>query len=96
MPHIEDLRLNVSLHVVPNRFWGEKVSVSGLLTGQDLLRYARSVRDQFDLVVLPPNCLNSDDLFLDNLTLEQFKTGLGKPVLVGQYDLAATLTEAFS
>jgi len=73
MPHIEDLKLNVSLHEVPNRFWGEKVSVSGLLTGQDLLRYARSVRDQFDLVVLPPNCLNADDLFLDNLTLEHLR-----------------------
>jgi hypothetical protein len=70
--------------------------VSGLLTGQDVLKYSRKIADQFDLVILPPNCLNSDDLFLDNLTLDQFKTTLKKPVLVGQYNLVASLIEAFS
>jgi hypothetical protein len=70
--------------------------VSGLLTGQDLLRQARSIREEFDVVVLPPNCINPEDLFLDNLQLDQFKSVLGKPVLVGQYNLVASLIEAFS
>ena len=96
MPHIEAANLPVRLHKVTNRFWGEKVTVSGLLTGQDLLRHARSMVDEFDLIVLPPNCINPDDLFLDNLTLDQFRTVLGKPVQIGQYNLVATLTEAFS
>jgi putative radical SAM enzyme (TIGR03279 family) len=96
MPQIEAAALPVSLHKVTNRFWGEKVTVSGLLTGQDLLRHARSIVDQFDTVVLPPNCINPDDLFLDNLTLDQFRSVLGKPVQIGQYDLAATLSEVFS
>jgi putative radical SAM enzyme (TIGR03279 family) len=96
MPYLQELNLPVTLYNVPNRFWGEKVTVSGLLTGQDLLRHARTYVDDFDVVVLPPNCINPDDLFLDNLTLEQFKTVLGKPVLVGQYNLVAALVEAFS
>ncbi len=96
MPHFDEAKLPVTLHRVANRFWGEKVTVSGLLTGQDLLRHARSIVDQFDLVVLPPNCINPDDLFLDNLTLEQFRTVLGKPVQIGQYNLVATLTEALA
>jgi len=45
---------------------------------------------------VPPNCLNDDDLFLDNLSLEQFRGVLAKPVLVGQYNVAASLKEAFS
>ena len=96
MPYLESLNLPVSLHKVTNRFWGEKVTVSGLLTGQDMLRQARSMADQFDLLVLPPNCINTEDLFLDNLTLDHFRAVLGKPVQIGQYNLVATLTEAFS
>lgn len=97
LPYLkEKLRLSIEVALVPNRFWGEMVTVSGLLTGQDLLRYARARKNEFDLVVLPPNCLNGDDLFLDNLTLSQFKETLGLPVLIGRYDLAATLREALS
>jgi putative radical SAM enzyme (TIGR03279 family) len=96
MPYLNELGLPVTLYPVPNDFWGHGVTVSGLLTGQDVLKYSRKIADQFDLVILPPNCLNSDDLFLDNLTLDQFKTTLKKPVLVGQYNLVASLIEAFS
>ncbi|MCP4683898.1 MAG: DUF512 domain-containing protein [bacterium] len=94
LPYIRnDLNLDVQLHEVPNRFWGDTVTVSGLLTGQDLLRHARIKTDEFDTVVLPPNCLNGDDLFLDNLSLDQFKNALGKEVVVGQYNVAETLRE---
>lgn len=97
MPFINDeLGLCVDLQAVPNRFWGDSVTVSGLLTGQDLLRFARERLNSFETLVLPPNCLNRDDLFLDNLPLTHFIGALGKPVLVGQYDLAATLRELFS
>lgn len=97
LPYItNDLKLKLKLQPVANRFWGETVTVSGLLTGQDLLREARSHADECDVVVLPPNCLNQQDLFLDNLSLDQFKSALGIPVVVGQYDLAATVKEVYS
>jgi len=97
LPYFSDqLHLRLSFHPVVNRFWGETVTVSGLLTGQDVLREARMKADDYDVLVLPPNCLNSDDLFLDNLTLTQFKQTLGKPVLVGRYNLAETVREVFS
>ena len=96
-PHITNtLGLKAILEPVENRFWGKMVTVSGLLTGQDMLRHARSRDYAFDAVVLPPNCLNHDDLFLDNLSLQQFERALGKPVIVGQYNLAATVREAFA
>ncbi|MCB2201335.1 DUF512 domain-containing protein [bacterium] len=95
-PFLEnELGLDARLEAVDNRFWGESVTVSGLLTGQDLLRHARSRDYDYDAVVLPPNCLNHDDLFLDNLSLEQFERALQKPVIVGQYNLAATIKDAF-
>lgn len=96
LPYIRcELNLKVEIDSVYNRFWGHAVTISGLLTGQDMLRHARKNIDRFDILVLPPNCLNDDNLFLDNLTLEQFRNALGKPVFVGQYNLAATLKEIF-
>ncbi|MEA2030248.1 MAG: DUF512 domain-containing protein [candidate division Zixibacteria bacterium] len=91
----QKLGLSFDIHLVRNRFFGESVTVSGLLTGKDLLREARLCRDQYDVLVLPPNCLNDDNLFLDDLTLEQFHQRLDKPVLVGQYNIADTIREAF-
>ena len=90
-----NLGLNVELDIVHNRFWGHSVTISGLLTGQDILRHARKNIDRFEVLVLPPNCLNNDNLFLDNLRLEQFRNALGKPVHVGQYNLAATIKDVF-
>ena len=88
-------RLRMSLESVPNRFWGRNVTVSGLLTGGDLLRAARAGKSEYDAVVLPPNCLNADDLFLDDMPLEQFRKKLGKPVFVGKYNIADTIREVF-
>lgn len=95
-PYLTD-QLQLKLHLLPvtNRFWGSMVTVSGLLTGQDLLREARKRVDEFDAVVLPPNCLNNDDLFLDNLSLTQFKNALKKEVFVGRYEMVDTVTEVF-
>jgi putative radical SAM enzyme (TIGR03279 family) len=96
LPYVtETLNLDLSIVEMTNQFWGEMVTVSGLLTGQDLLRESRKRINEYDIVVLPPNCLNNDNLFLDNLSLEQFRAALAKPVVVGQYDLAATIRESF-
>jgi putative radical SAM enzyme (TIGR03279 family) len=90
-----ELRLNMSLLPVRNLFWGETISVSGLLTGRDLLDAALKEVDGFDAFVLPPNCINSDDLFLDDMSLEQFQNALGKPAIVGRYNLAESIREIF-
>jgi len=89
------LKLKLEILAVDNRFWGDTVTVSGLLTGKDLVRAARSEADRFDTIVLPPNCLNKDDLFLDDMTLEAFRTVVNARVVTGKYNLAETLKEVF-
>jgi putative radical SAM enzyme (TIGR03279 family) len=91
-----ELRLNLSILPVLNQFWGKTVTVSGLLTGKDLLDVALREADEYDVVVLPPNCLNSDNLFLDDMSLQQFQNALGKPVVVGRYNLAESIREVFA
>ncbi len=96
LPFIRDeLGLNLCLHPIRNRFWGETVTVSGLLTGQDLLDQARKKADEFDVAVLPPNCLNTDNLFLDDMSLQHFQNALDRPVVVGRYNLAESIREVF-
>ncbi len=74
---------NLEMVVVPvgNRFYGETVTVSGLLTGQDI-RAALCGKDVGDLVLLPANCLNSDGLFLDDWTPDRLATEIGVPVWI--------------
>lgn len=73
---------------VPNRFYGETVTVSGLLTGCDILAALAGKVAPDETVVLPPNCLNEDSLFLDNMTPDGLSQALGATVIQGGYDPA--------
>ena len=58
----------VTVHPVVNRYFGETITVSGLLTGQDLLAAAREA--EADELMIPASTLRSDgDLFLDDMPL---------------------------
>ena len=78
---------------VQNRFWGRNITVSGLLTGRDLLNSLRKTGRKFDIVLLPPNCLSNDDLFLDDMSLEEFRKKARTEVGVGRYSIIDTLKE---
>jgi len=68
--------LQVNLQAVANRFFGRRVTVSGLLTGQDIVRHVHG-KNIGDLLVLPPNCLNPDGFFLDDWTPRRLEQRLG-------------------
>jgi putative radical SAM enzyme (TIGR03279 family) len=70
-----------SLTAVRNRFFGDSVTVSGLLTGRDIAAALRSSRP-FETALLPSNCLNSDGLMLDDWTPEKLSARLQRPVRV--------------
>ncbi|MBN2200680.1 DUF512 domain-containing protein [bacterium] len=70
-----------SITAVRNRFFGDSVTVSGLLTGRDIAAGLRS-GGPFDAALLPSNCLNSDGLFLDDWTPEKLSVRLARPVRI--------------
>lgn len=76
---------------VPNKFFGGKVNVTGLLTAGDILQFVQSKR-----VILPAVVLNNDNLFLDDKSLEQFKESFGGKVELakGAKDLLHLLLES--
>ncbi len=71
-----------ALCVVRNDYFGETVTVSGLLVGQDIERALAGARP-FDRVLLPPNCLKEEELFLDDRTRSDLEKTLGVPVQIG-------------
>ncbi len=70
---------------VSNDFFGHSVTVSGLLTGGDILRALEGTASD-ETVVLPPNCLNDSGVFLDDMSPKTIAEALGVKVLQGKYD----------
>jgi len=89
--------LSVELRVVPNHFFGPTVTVTGLLTGQDVmdtLLLARSGgKKSLGRVLIPAVMLQDERVFLDNITVEELASRIGEPVEVVAAT-AASLVEA--
>jgi putative radical SAM enzyme (TIGR03279 family) len=60
--------LDVHLIEVKNEFFGNTVTVSGLLTGQDIYKAVKYIKEN-GIIILPPECVNDDGLFLDDYTI---------------------------
>jgi putative radical SAM enzyme (TIGR03279 family) len=88
--------LEVQLRVVPSRFFGGEVTVSGLLTGRDIL-HSLSQPPASGMLILPPNCLNEDGLFLDDLSPRDVEKELGLPIRISpRTDPLRALEEVWS
>jgi putative radical SAM enzyme (TIGR03279 family) len=68
--------LEVKVIPVVNNLFGESVTVSGLLSGEDIYDAVKNI-DIGDELIIPPNCLrNEGDMFIDNMTVEQLSDRL--------------------
>jgi len=80
----EGLKINV--YKIKNEFFGENITVAGLLTGQDILAQLKPHAENGELgekLVLPRVTLRAEgDLFLDGMTPDQLSEGLGGIKLV--------------
>ena len=72
---------NLTIDLVPvhNDFFGGTVDVTGLLTGVDIVGVLKG-RELGDAVLLASNMMKSgEDIFLDDMTLEELRRELGVP-----------------
>lgn len=76
-----DGRLEVKVYKIINRFFGESITVSGLLTGTDMSEQLVG-KELGDELLIPSNTLKADeDIFLDDMTPEELSEKLGVSVL---------------
>ncbi|MBR2749951.1 MAG: DUF512 domain-containing protein [Clostridiales bacterium] len=91
------LLYNIDLVVlaVLNEFFGHTITVSGLLTGGDISNAVLAEREAGrgpDVVILTANMMKADeDIFLDDMTLTQFKEKVGIPVIVAECEGSGAL-----
>ena len=79
-PLIEDFNAKTGMQHrligVENEFFGSTVNVTGLLCGNDILNAVKGAES----IILPEVVLNSDDLFLDDMSYAEFCKAAGAPV----------------
>ena len=99
-PFLQDLALEleaatgarVEVRPVVNEFYGESVTVAGLLAGQDLLGAAGDPSEG-DLVLLPAEALNANDLFIDSLSLSEFRDSLAPARVIPALEITEALRQ---
>ena len=85
------LGLEISVYKIINNFYGESVTVSGLLTGKDIAEQLNG-KDLGELLLIPENALRADDNdFLDGMTLDELKEKLQVNIIPSGSDGAKIL-----
>ncbi len=85
--------LDIRVYEIVNHFFGESVTVAGLLTGRDMAEQLEG-QDLGDALYIPENTLRADEaMFLDDMTPDELSARLGVPVRVGKNDGAAFVRE---
>ena len=79
-------KTEIQVFEIENKFFGERITVSGLLTGQDLAEQLQG-RELGEKLLLPCNLMRSgEDVFLDDMTLAELENTLQVPVHIVKSD----------
>ncbi len=75
--------IGINVYAIDNDFFGHTVTVAGLITGGDLIKQLTPHKPELGgSVIIPRAMLKADeDVFLDDVTLEQVSQALGVPVI---------------
>ena len=72
--------MKVHVYCIRNDFFGERITVSGLITGQDIIAQLKG-KELGSRLLLPCNMLKADeDVFLDDITVKEVSDALQVPV----------------
>jgi putative radical SAM enzyme (TIGR03279 family) len=72
----------IKVYPIENHFFGTQITVSGLLTGVDVIEQLEQ-KDLGEQLLLPANLLRSgEEVFLDDVTLDQVKAALNVPIVM--------------
>lgn len=71
----------VEVRPIVNKFFGESVTVAGLITGQDLVAQCQDV--QADEILIVRSMIRAEgDLFLDNMSVDEVRAKLPSPLKI--------------
>lgn len=74
--------IDIACKGIVNKFFGEYITVSGLLTGQDIIEQLKGV-ELGDCLILPDNLLKADTtILLDDLTIKDIEEALDTKIIL--------------
>jgi putative radical SAM enzyme (TIGR03279 family) len=77
--------LSVNVCTVHNRFFEGNINIAGLIVGRDLVDAVRSFPDCGETVLIPTVMMrDGEDVFLDEMTLDEVNREIGRPVIAVQ------------
>lgn len=78
-------KINIQTHKIFNRFFGETITVAGLLTGKDIIGQLKNCA-LGEYIIISKNMLRANDnVFLDDITLDEMEKALERKILVADY-----------
>ena len=76
--------VHAEVYAIRNDFFGERITVSGLLTGQDIMAQLKD-KPLGDRLILPANLLRSgEDVLLDDYHVPDIEKALNIPIRIGE------------
>ena len=73
--------MEINVYKIINNFFGETITVSGLITATDIMDQLKGI-DLGETLYIPRSMLKADeDIFLDNITLEELNNKMGIEVI---------------
>lgn len=76
--------LNIKVYAIKNNFFGDTITVSGLITGQDIIKQLKK-KDLGDKVIIPKSMLKSDeDIFLDDISVKMLEKELNTKIDISE------------
>ncbi len=83
------------VYPIVNHFFGESITVSGLVTGADLIEQLKG-KELGERLLIPINMLkHQENVFLDDVTLEAAEAALGVPIIPVEQDGGALADAIF-
>lgn len=85
-------KIRINVYPVVNKFFGETVTVTGLVTATDILRCYGDKKFKEDFITIPSVMLKEfGDVFLDDVSVKELSQKLGKKIVVSHSDGASFL-----
>ncbi len=78
--------IQITVYTIVNKFFGEDITVAGLLTGQDIMDQLKG-KELGDYLILPDVLLrNGENVLLDDITVDDLKNTLQTEIRIVQSD----------
>lgn len=88
----ENPKIKIKVKKIINRFFGETITVAGLITAKDIIEQLNT--EDLGSCVIIPDCMlrkgyelasNNEKVFLDDITVEELSKALNKKILICDY-----------